>query len=118
MTVHQLGGEDVSVNTASRYLWLQRKQGVSVVVSPSRHWWCLWLCSGSKEVEEITCDIVLSGTTQDAQARGSCRNCGRLTVWGPTFWGLGVPAAYQQVRYSGSVKINGQVHTFSGSLLY
>ena len=118
MAVHQVGGESVEVTTASRYYWFYRKQGVDITVSPSRNWWCLWLCSGSKKVDEIRCSISLSGVVPTHEASNSCSNCGNLKIWGPSFWGGGVPQAYQQAKYSGTVKISGQAHAISGSLIY
>jgi hypothetical protein len=118
MAVHQLGGESVQVTTASRYYWFHRRQGVAIEISLSRNWWCLWLCSNTKKVERIECAIVLSGITANAEASGSCNNCGSLKVWGPSYWGLGVPAAYQQARYRGTVRIKGQGYAFEGVVIF
>ncbi len=118
MAVHQLGGESVQVTAASRYFWFHRRQGVAIEISPSRNWWCLWLCSNTKEIDRIECSIVLSGVTANAEASRSCNNCGSLTVWGPSFWGFSVPAAYQQAKYHGTVRINRQNHGFEGVVIY
>lgn len=118
MAVHQLGGEDVVVVAASKYYWFYRRQGIAIEISPSRNWWCLWLCSDTKKIDLINCSIILSGITADAEASGSCSNCGGLKVWGPSYWGASVPAAYLQARYNGSVRIKGQTYAFNGAIIY
>lgn len=118
MAVHELGGEKIEVTPRSRYYWFYRRQGVSIEVSPSRHWWCAWLCTTTTEIDEIRCSIVLSGNVADHEASGSCSDCGRLNVMGPPFWGAGVPQPYQQARYAGTVRIEGRAHEIAGSVLY
>lgn len=118
MAVHELGGEEIEVTPRSRYYWFYRRQGVAIEVSPSRHWWCAWLCSTTTEIDEIRCTIVLSGDVADHEASGSCRDCGRLNVMGPAFWGAGVPQHYRQARYAGTVRIEGSAYEIAGSVLY
>jgi hypothetical protein len=115
VTDFNLGGERIEVRAKSRYYWFYRKQGLSIRVSPESHWWCLWLCSSTTDVDSIRCSAVLtSNTVADYETSGSCSDCGSLTLWGPTYWGAGVPQAYQTVRYSGSAVINGEAYPFSG----
>lgn len=115
MTDFNLGGERIEVRAKSRYYWFYRRQGLSIRVSPESHWWCLWLCGSTTDVDAIRCSAVLTSTTvADYETSGSCSDCGSLALWGPKFYGLGVPQAYQTVRYSGSVVIDGEAHSFSG----
>jgi hypothetical protein len=115
VTDFNLGGKRIEVRAKSRYYYFYRRQGLSIRVSPETHWWCLWLCSDTTKVDSIRCSAVLTGTTVgDFEPSGSCSDCGSLTLWGPTMWGVGVPQAYQTVRYSGSVVIDGQGYELSG----
>jgi hypothetical protein len=111
----ELGGERVVVRSKSRYFWFYRRQGLSVEVSPDSHWWCLWLCTTTTEVDSIRCSMVLtSDVLSDCETSKSCSDCGSLTLWGPAMYGAGVPQAYQTVRYSGAVVISGVAYPFSG----
>ena len=118
MAVHEVGGQSVEVTAKSTYYWFYRRQGISVKVSPRRHWWCLWLCSSTTEIDAIRCTAVLSGVVADYEATGSCTECGSLSIMGPSFWGGSVSQAYQQARYEGNVTIDGQSHSISGSITF
>ena len=88
-------------------------------MNPDSHWWCLWLCSSTDDVDQIGCAIVLhSSLEQNTEAKGSCRKCGDLTVEGPATWGFSSPWPYGSVDYSGTVQIEGTTYPFQGSLVY
>ena len=89
-----------------------------VEVSPRRHWWCLGLCSTTKKIELLRCSIVLTGLAGEAQAEKQCMNCGKLTVTGPGFWGFNIPLPFDQVRYGGVARIQGELFSFEGSMVY
>ena len=115
MTDFNFGGERIEVRAKSRYFWFYRRQGLSIQVSPHSHWWCLWFCSSTTDVNSIRCSGVLTSTTvAEYEIDGSCSDCGSLTLWGPAFWGAAVPQAYQTVRYSGTIVIKGEAYEFSG----
>src|SRR5438876_1317909 len=52
---YNFGGQTVSVTPRSVYYWFYRSQGVSIEVSPERHWWCLWICTTTTDVDAIQC---------------------------------------------------------------
>jgi hypothetical protein len=115
---YQFGGKTIQVNTRSVYYWFYRSQGVSIEVDPERHWWCLWVCTTTSDIDRIQCSIVLTGFAQEAQASGACNGCGSLNVMGPGYWGLGVPQGFQRVTYTGTVQINRITYPIGGAMLY
>lgn len=117
MPVHNVGGEEVVVSPKSRNYYVYRRQGVAVEVSPDRHWWCAWLCSSTKKIDFIECSITLTGLSE-ATATDSCEDCGKLSVMGPTFWGVNIPQPFDLVAYRGTVRIEGEVFPISGSMQY
>ena len=122
MTVFHLGGKDIQVDTAQTS-WpvniFYKRQGVRVRVNPDSHWWCLWLCSSTDKIQAIGCSIVLhSRLVADATTKGSCTNCGDLTVEGAATWGVSAPWAYGSVDFEGTVKIEGQTWPLQGSLVF
>ena len=117
MPEHSVGGETIVVSPRSRNFFFYRSQGVSIEVSPERHWWCLWLCSSTTSIDLIQCAINLSGLAPDADANGQCSDCGSLNVMGPAFWGFNIPQPFQRVTYSGIVQINGERFPISGSIV-
>ena len=122
MAVFQLGGKSIQVDpykTSWPASIFYKRQGVQVQVNPDSHWWCLWLCSSTDDVDQIGCAIVLhSSLEQDTEAKSSCRKCGDLTVEGPATWGFSSPWPYGSVDYSGTVQIEGTTYPFQGSLVY
>lgn len=115
MTDFELGGERIAARSKSRYYWFYRRQGLSINVSPESHWWCAWLCTTTTEIDSLRSSMVLiSDVLPEYEATGSCNECGSLTLWGPKMYGLGVPQAYQTVRYSGVAVISGESYPFSG----
>jgi len=122
MAVFQLGGKSIQVDpykTSWPASIFYKRQGVQVQVNPDSHWWCLWLCSSTDDVDQIGCAIVLhSSLEQDTEAKGSCRKCGDLTVEGPATWGFSSPWPYGSVDYGGTVQIEGTTYPFQGSLVY
>jgi len=122
MAVFQLGGKSIQVDpykTSWPASIFYKRQGVQVQVNPDSHWWCLWLCSSTDDVDQIGCSIVLhSSLEQDTEAKGSCRKCGDLTVEGPSTWGFSSPWPYGSVDYGGTVQIDGTTYPFQGSLVY
>ena len=122
MAVFQLGGKSIQVDpykTSWPASIFYKRQGVQVQVNPDSHWWCLWLCSSTDDVDQIGCAIVLhSSLEQTTEAKGSCRKCGDLTVEGPATWGFSSPWPYGSVDYSGTVQIEGTTYPFQGSLVY
>jgi len=122
MAVFQLGGKNIQVDP-DKTSWpasiFHKRQGVKVQVNSDSHWWCLWLCSSTDDVDQIGCSIVLHSALQpDTDAKGSCTKCGELSVEGPATWGFSAPWPYGSVDYSGTVKIDGNTYAFEGSLVY
>jgi hypothetical protein len=122
MAVFQLGGKNIQVDpykTSWPASIFYKRQGVQIQVNPDSHWWCLWLCSSTDDVDQIGCSIVLhSSLVQDTESKGSCANCGDLTVEGPATWGFSAPWPYGSVDYRGTVEIDGNTYAFEGSLVY
>jgi hypothetical protein len=122
MAVFQLGGKDIQVDTYKTSWPLNifyKRQGVEVQVNPDSHWWCLWLCSSTDDVDQIACTIELhSSLTPDVGAKDSCSNCGDLTVEGPSSWGVSGPWPFASVSFTGTVTIDGSAYGFEGSLNY
>src|SRR5437016_12599665 len=77
--VFQLGGKKIQVDTYKTSWPLNifyKRQGVQIQVNPDSHWWCLWLCSSTDDIQAIDCTIVLrSSLGQDNSAKDSCTNC-------------------------------------------
>jgi hypothetical protein len=122
MATYQLGGKEIRVD---RYItsWpisiFYMRQGVEIKVNPERHWWCLWICTSTDAIDEISCKIELTGKVlPQVDVGDSCRNCGDLTVEGPAFWGVSLPRQYEIVNYAGSVKIAGTPYAFTGSMQF
>ncbi len=115
MTIFSLGGKRVVVKTTSTYLFFYRRQGLSVEVNPSSHWWCLGLCTTTDEIDALRCaaEFVRDGDVVD-QKSGTCADCGSLGLNGPRQYGYGVPQAYQLARYQGVATISGNTYSFSG----
>jgi hypothetical protein len=118
MPEHSAGSETVSVSPRTRNFFFYRSMGISIEISPERHWWCLWLCSSTTSIDQIRCTISLSGNAGEAEANGQCTNCGSLNIMGPSFWGFNVPKPYEQVRYQGVVVIDKQSYSFEGNIVY
>jgi hypothetical protein len=115
MAQFELGGETIVVSAKSRYYWFYRRQGLSIQVSPKSHWWCLWLCTDTTEIDAIRCSVVLtSEVVSNYEASGSCTDCGGLTIWGPKYWGASVPQAYSAARYDGVAVIDDVPYPFNG----
>ena len=111
------GGLTVVVVPRSVFLFVFRQQGVSIQVNPETHWWCLWLCASTTNVQQISASIALSGANV-AHATDQCTNCGSLNVMGPTYWGINVPKAFERVGWSGTIRANGVTYQFSGAGLF
>jgi hypothetical protein len=122
MAVFQLGGKTIQVDpykTSWPLSIIYKRQGVGIQVNPDSHWWCLWLCSSTDNVDQIGCTIVLHSSVEpDATAKDSCTNCGDLTVEGSANWGFSAPWPYGSVDYSGTVQMDGNTYDFEGSLVY
>jgi hypothetical protein len=117
--IYDRGGESVDVNARNLYLWVYRSQGISVEISPDRHWWCLWICTTTTDVDSIQFTILLEGQVlPPVRASASCTNCGSMNVVGWSGWGAGVPQAYQRVTYNGTVKIKGVPYAIEGVTLF
>jgi len=87
MAVFQLGGKNIQVDTYQTS-WpvsiFYKRQGVKVQVNPDSHWWCLWLCSSTDDVDQLGCSIVLhSSLVPDTEAKDSCTSCARSRGRGP-----------------------------------
>jgi len=122
MAVFQLGGKNIQVDP-DKTSWpasiFHKRQGVKVQVNPDSHWWCLWLCSSTDDVDQIGCAIELhSSLEQDYGTKDSCTNCGDLTVEGPATYGFSSPWPYGSVDFSGTVQFGGNTHAFQGSLAF
>ena len=67
----------------------------------------------------IECPILLkSALVPDAEATGSCTDCGDLTVDGPASYGFSGPWPYDSVEFKGTVRIDGSGYGFAGVLVY
>jgi hypothetical protein len=108
------GGLAIAVAPSDENFWFFRRQGISVSINPETHWWCLWLCSTTTNVEHISASITLAGGAGYVGASEQCSNCGSLSVWGPSYWGFGVPQAYQVVYWYGLVQANHSYYPFQG----
>src|SRR4029450_8323100 len=80
MAVFNLGGTDVHVN-AWQTPWplsvVYKQQGIEVTVNPERHWWCLWLCQTTDDVDVIDCAADLISTfATNSESRASARTAG------------------------------------------
>jgi hypothetical protein len=111
-------GLAIAVAPSDQNYWFFRRQGISISINPETHWWCLWLCSTTTNVEHISASITLGGGAGYVGESGQCSNCGSLSVWGPTYWGIGwnvsVPQAYQVVYWYGLVQANHAYYPFQG----
>jgi hypothetical protein len=88
-------------------------------VNPDSHWWCLWLCSSTDDIQAIDCTTVLhSSLGPDGSAKDSCTSCGDLTVAGPATWGVSAPLAYGSVDFGGSVRTEGETWALAGTLVF
>ena len=122
MTQFQLGGHDVQVEPWTTW-WpasiFNKQQGVEVKVDPERHWWCLWICQSTTDVDKIECAAELSSAiAQPAQISSSCTSCGDLVIRSASSWGYSAPWLYQRADFSASVTIEGQGYSVKGELLY
>jgi hypothetical protein len=111
------GGLTLSVVPRSIFAFFFRQQGVSIQINPETHWWCLWLCSSTTNVQKISASIALGGANV-AHAADHCTNCGSLNVMGPGYWGINFPKAYEKVAWSGTIRANSVTYSFSGTGLY
>jgi hypothetical protein len=122
MPVFELGGKEVHVEPWSTWWPLSifyKQQGVEVKISPDRHWWCLWLCETTDDVERIGCEARLSGAlAPDATLEGECSSCGDLTLRSAASWGVSAPWLYQRADFSGSITVDRNSYPFRGSVLY
>ena len=118
LTVYERGGEQIVVEAENNYYFLYRKQGISIQVAPTTHWWCAWLCTSTTKIDRISFRVELTGPTGDYAASGECNNCGSLDVMGPSYWGYSVPAAYSRASYAGTVRIKGETYEIDGVALY
>ena len=88
-------------------------------VDPERHWWCLWICQSTTDVEKIECAAELSSAiAPPAQISSSCTRCGDLVIRSASSWGYSAPWLYQRADFSVSVTIGGQGYSVKGELLY
>src|SRR5437773_4678107 len=102
-------GETIVITPVDRNYFFYRRQGVVLEVSPKQSpWWCFWCSPTTASMDRLQCAIALVGLAGDASAQGSCTNCGRLEVMGPTFWGVHVPQPFQNVTYSVDAQKGGQ----------
>jgi hypothetical protein len=115
---HSVGAHKLVVEGKDNNFFISRSQGISMSVSPTRPWWCLWLCTTSTtNAEVLNGRAALSGLQFDNSAN-SCSNCGGLDVVGPTYWGMNVPRPYSRAEYSASIRIDGTTFEVSGVILY
>ena len=122
MAVFQLGGKEVQVDpwkTSWPWSYVKKQQGVEVKVNPSSHWWCLWLCDSTDDVDAITCTARLTSALEEGTTiEGKCSSCGDLTVKSGASWGFSAPWLYQGAEFTGTVEIDAKVYGFEGQLLY
>jgi hypothetical protein len=120
--VFQLGGKDVHVEpwkTSWPLSYFYKQQGVEVKVNPDSHWWCLWLCDTTDDVDRISCSARLLAVLEgDATIDGMCSSCGDLTVKSGASWGFSPPWVYQRADFEGAVEIDGRTYGFNGQFLY
>ena len=127
MPTFNLGGQRIEVfHTTRGFIW-SRSDGITVQVSPERHWWCLWLCQSTTSIERIQASVMLSslpdpntGAVQTANGSASCVNCGSLDVMGPSTFRFPSPPpqVFHSATFSGSVTIHGSAFPFSGTLTF
>lgn len=115
---HNIGSHTLIIEGKDSNFFFWRSQGISLSISPTRPWWCLWLCTtGTKNAEILRGAAELSGL-QSNTAQNTCSNCGELDVMGPVFGGVNVPRPYSRADYSVSIRIDGTNHEVSGAILY
>ena len=115
---HAVGAHRLVVEPKDNNFFISRTQGISMSVSPTRPWWCLWLCTiGTTNAEVLNGRASLSGL-QANLADNTCFNCGKLDVMGPTHWGVNVPQPYSRADYSATIRIDGASFDISGVILY
>jgi hypothetical protein len=122
MPVFSLGGKDVHVD-AWKTWWplsvVYKQQGVEVQVNPERHWWCLWFCQTTEDVDAIECAAVLVSTfDENAEIANSCGRCGDLVVRSAATLGYSAPWLYARADFAGAVDVDGSRLEFKGSLQY
>src|SRR5207244_13412794 len=122
VAVCELGRKEVHVQPAQASWPLSivyKQQAVEVQISPERHWWCLWLCTSTDDVDKISCTAQLRAVLEgDATIEGECSSCGDLTNSSNASWGVSAPWLYQRADFSGAVVISGKGYPFEGSVLY
>ncbi len=127
MPAHDIGGQHVEVShKTGGFLWW-RSDGITIQISPERHWWCLWLCSSTTRIDAIRGSMVLStppdpntGTVHTEQGNASCQNCGGLDVMGTTVASFPAPPrqVFHFVTYNLSITVHGAVFSAAGSFSF
>jgi hypothetical protein len=122
MAVFNLGGKDVHVN-AWQTPWplsvVYKQQGIEVTVNPERHWWCLWLCQTTDDVDVIDCAADLISTfAANSGIASKCENCGDLVLRSAATVGFSAPWLYDRADFSGGITFDGSRFEFKGSLHY
>jgi hypothetical protein len=95
VSVFQLGGKEVHVETWKTswpLSYIYKQQGVEVKVNPDSHWWCVWLCDTTDDVDRISCTArLLAVLESDAIVDATCSRCRDLTVKSGASWGSRLP---------------------------
>jgi len=121
MPVFNVLGKTISVTPSSTF-WplsvIYKRQGVEVKVNPERHWWCLWICTSTDDVDAIQCTVSLVSVLEDqtVTVKSSCSSCGDLTVEGDASWGYSAPWEFQRADFEGTITVNGNHGAFQGSV--
>jgi hypothetical protein len=111
MPQYHFGGETVVLSPRDVNYIIARQQGVTIEISPQKHWWCLWLRSTKNTIQSIQCSITLNGPSAPSVSKGtSCAKCGSLDVWGPVSWGILPPQDYCQVHVDAVLRINNNTY--------
>ncbi len=118
MPEYHFGGETVVLSIRDANYIIVRRQGVTIEVSPQRHWWCLWLCVTHTTVQLIECSATFNGPSAPSIAKGnSCTQCGSLGVWGPARAGFLPPQDYCQVHVDAALRIKNNNYEIHGDFL-
>jgi hypothetical protein len=122
MPVYDLGGYDVHVvpwQTSWPVSIFYKQQGVEVKINPESHWWCLWLCSTTEEIDHVDLRAELtSALVPNAVIDASCDECGDLTARSEPSWGYSAPWVYLRADFAGSIRVEGGSYSFKGQFLY
>jgi hypothetical protein len=103
MPVEQVGGNTITIKKRDVFGLFFRRQGLQV--------------KGESPIDSLNVSITLKGVA-DVPESGSCSNCKKLNVMGPTSFGVNPPPTFQAVDYDVKGTEAGQSFEFTGRELF